>query len=290
MIFSRRFSSSHLIDHRGCASARVLQSEDLCLPVARITSLTARSRRDGFLGSLCLVLLTWVAVRILPLLLVRVLLLRLAPEWCFRRIIASDVSKRAEEKGVVRVMKFTLCSTPLVRHAYGFCGFVLAMSPSFDSSFSLRFCRRGICRMFLGCLWLSRVLWFRALFARLILQTSPGRGPFYLSSLSLGILGRWRSIHILGLRFLEPWTFHIGRISVHTHFHHLHTIYGLRSPLRFSVSGGGSQLRTCILKAGHLTWYLLLTIVFRSHKTAMGMNMSFFYRNKKSRAIDCYVF
>ena len=56
-IFSRRFSSS-LIDHRGCASARVLQSEDLCLPVAQIFSLTLRSRRDGFLGSLCLVLLT----------------------------------------------------------------------------------------------------------------------------------------------------------------------------------------------------------------------------------------
>ena len=50
-------------------------------------------------------------------------------------IIASDVSKRAEEEGVVRVMKFTLCFTPLVRHAYAFCGFVLAMSPSFDSSF-----------------------------------------------------------------------------------------------------------------------------------------------------------
>ena len=50
-------------------------------------------------------------------------------------IIASDISKRAEEEGVVRVMKFTLCFNPLVRHAYAFCGFVLAMSPSFDSSF-----------------------------------------------------------------------------------------------------------------------------------------------------------
>ena len=49
-------------------------------------------------------------------------------------IIASDVSKRAEEEGVVRVMELILCFTPLVRHAYAFCGFVLAMSPSFDSS------------------------------------------------------------------------------------------------------------------------------------------------------------
>ena len=32
-------------------------------------------------------------------------------------IIASDVSKKAEEEGVVRVMKFTLCFTSLVRHA-----------------------------------------------------------------------------------------------------------------------------------------------------------------------------
>ena len=71
-ISSRRFSSSRLIDHRGCASSRVLQSKDLCFPVARITSLTVRSCRDGFLGSLCLVLLTWVAMRTFPFLLVSV--------------------------------------------------------------------------------------------------------------------------------------------------------------------------------------------------------------------------
>ena len=49
-------------------------------------------------------------------------------------ITASDVSERAEEEGVVRVMKFTLCFTPLVRHANEFRGFVLAMTSSFDSS------------------------------------------------------------------------------------------------------------------------------------------------------------
>ena len=51
-------------------------------------------------------------------------------------IILSDVSKGAEEEGVVRVTKFPLCFTPLVRHACAFCGFVLAMSPSFYSNFS----------------------------------------------------------------------------------------------------------------------------------------------------------
>ena len=50
-------------------------------------------------------------------------------------IYASDVSKRVEEEGVVRLMKFTLCFTTLVRHACAFCGFVLAMSPSFDINF-----------------------------------------------------------------------------------------------------------------------------------------------------------
>ena len=53
----------------------------------------------------------------------------------FSLIIASDVSQMAEEEGVVRVMKFTLCFTPLVRHACAFCGFVLAKSLGFDSSF-----------------------------------------------------------------------------------------------------------------------------------------------------------
>ena len=68
-------------------------------------------------------------------------------------IIASDVSKRAENEGVGRVMRFTLWCTPLVWHACAFCGFVLAMSLSFDSSFSpLRFGRRGVYRKFLGCL------------------------------------------------------------------------------------------------------------------------------------------
>ena len=51
-------------------------------------------------------------------------------------IIASDVSKKAEEEGVVRVMKFTLCFAPLLGHACAFWGFVLAMSPSFDDSCS----------------------------------------------------------------------------------------------------------------------------------------------------------
>ena len=50
-------------------------------------------------------------------------------------LIACDVSKRAEEEGVVPVMKFTLGFTPLIRHACAFYGLVLAMSPSFDSSF-----------------------------------------------------------------------------------------------------------------------------------------------------------
>ena len=199
-------------------------------------------------------------------------------------IIASDVSKRAEEEGVFRVMKFTLCFTPLVRHAYAFWGFVLAMSFTFNNSFLCFAVLPSRKLLHVSWLpWLSRVLWFRALSARLILQTSPRRGPFFLSSLSFGISGRWRIIHILDLRFLESWTFHIGRISVRTHFQHLHTIYGLRSLLRFSVSARGSQLRTCTLQAGHLAWYLLLTIVlFRCNKVAMGMNMIFFTALKRA--------
>ena len=192
-------------------------------------------------------------------------------------IIASDVSKRTEEEGVFRVMNFTLCFTPSVRHACAFCGFVLVMFHSFDSSFFLM-CALAV-EEFVACV-LGAYDWAEYFSSERCLQVwsckrLQGEVHFFFFHYH-GNLGRWRRIDILGLRFLEPWRFHIGRSSVHTHFHHLQTIYGLRSLLRISVSGGGSQLRTCTLQVGLLAWYLLLTIVlFRLHKAAMGMNMSF---------------
>ena len=187
MIFSRRFSS-RLIDHQGCATARVLQSEDLCLPVARIT-LTVRSRRDSFGQSM-------------PsppdlsdsentsLSICKGSPPEVSAGMMLSLIIASDVSKRPEEEGVVRVMKFTLCLTPLVRHAYAFCGFVLAMSPSFDSSF--------FCSVLLPSRNLSHVSWVpmtepSTLIPSVICTFDPANvsraRSIFLSSLSLGILG-----------------------------------------------------------------------------------------------------
>ena len=180
----------------------------------------------------------------------------------FSLIIASDVSKRAEEEDVVLVMKLTLCFTSLLRHACAFCGFVLAMSSSFHSSF--------FCSALLLARNLSHVSWIP-------MTELSTLAPSVTCTFDPSNVSRARSIFSF---FTITWHFgaltkypypgpsvftalnvsyrsdilHIGRISVHTHFYHLHTIYGLSSPLRVSVSGGGSQLRRCTLQADHLAW------------------------------------
>ena len=192
-------------------------------------------------------------------------------------IIASDVSKRAEEEGVVQVNKFILCFNPLVRHACAFCGFVVAMSRIFDSSF--------FCSALLPSRNLLHVSW--------VPMTEPSTlVPSVICTFDPANVSSARSIF-----YFLTLTWHFGSLTKYPYrgtsvFRALNVSYtsDIR-PHAFPSSAypfwitftfgvfcmrGRSQLHTCTLQAGYLAWYLLLTIVlFRSHKAAIGMNMSF---------------
>ena len=191
--------------------------------------------------------------------------------------IASDVCKRAEEKSVFGVMKFTLCFTRLVRHACAFFRFVLAMSPSFDSSF--------FCSALLPSRNLSHVSWVpitepSTLVPSFICTFDPANVPRAMSTFSFFTI-TWHFGALTKYPYPGLSVFRTLNVSYRSYIcPHAFPSSVYHSWITFTFEilciRGGSQLRTCTLRTGHLAWYLLLTIVLlRSHKGAMGMNMIF---------------